>query len=91
MWRRLRGGCESRKFSIISDLADLIAEEVKARSDLENLYVEYHLIARYYHWSRREIKLIPSKERGLWVDKIIEHENQINSGGDEAKDNPSGE
>jgi hypothetical protein len=53
--------------------------------------MEYHFIARYYHWSRQEIKLIPSKERGLWVDKIIEHENHINGGGDEDKDNSNGE
>jgi hypothetical protein len=61
------------------------------RSDVDNLYSEYHIIARYYHWARHEIKLIPSKERGLWVDKIIEHENRMNGGGDEDKDNPSGD
>lgn len=56
-----------------------------AYADLELIYTEYHFIARYYHWSRQEIKGIPSKERKMWVEKIIEHENKIN-GGDEDED-----
>lgn len=59
-------------------------------SDLDHLYDDYHIIARYYNWSRYEIKLIPDKERRLWVKKIIEHENRIN-GGDEDQDNLNGD
>ena len=61
------------------------------RADMENLFSQYHIIARYYNWSRTDIKRIPSKERALWVDKIIEHENRMNGGGDEESDKASGD
>lgn len=69
---------------------EIICADYSQRADLKNIYAEYHYIARYYNWSRKEIKLLPSKERVLWVDKIIEHENMLN-GGDEANNDPSGE
>lgn len=61
---------------------EIIANEISIRADLDRIYDEYHIIARYYNWSRYDIKRLPSKERGLWVNKIIEHENYLH-GGDE--------
>lgn len=68
---------------------EIICDDYSMRADLDRIYMEYLIIARYFNWSRAEIKLLPSKERGLWVDKIIEHENSKN-GGDEANNDPEG-
>lgn len=68
---------------------EVICKEYTDRADLEKIYDDYHIIARYYHWSRHDIKRLPSKERGLWVSKIIEHENYLN-GGDKDSDNQNG-
>lgn len=65
------------------DLNEYIAWRFIGEADLEYLYDQFHIIARYYHWGRMEIKTLPSKERLMWVNKIIDHEKMLNSDGKE--------
>jgi hypothetical protein len=54
-----------------------MAEDIARQSNLELVYDQYHWIARYYHWSRLEIKHLPISERRRHVERIIEHERML--------------
>lgn len=50
---------------------DFMASDLVAKTDVDNLINEIHLLAYFYHWGNKECWEMPCTERDVFVDKII--------------------
>lgn len=58
-----------------------MSQDVLANSNIDNTIQEIHNLAYFYHWGYAECWHIPSRERGVFNDRIKKQIKAENNGG----------